>query len=60
MNVRMIVTDLDGTLFQPDKTVTPRALRALTAAHDAGIVVMAATDAALEPEAIWERLEPCR
>jgi len=24
------------------------------------IVVMAATDAALEPEAIWERLEPCR
>lgn len=43
MNVRMIVTDLDGTLFQPDKTVTPRALRALTAARDAGIVVMAAT-----------------
>jgi len=43
VNVRMIVTDLDGTLFQPDKTVTPRALRALSAAHDAGIVVMAAT-----------------
>ncbi len=43
MNVRMIVTDLDGTLFQPDKSITDRAVRALEAASDAGIVVMAAT-----------------
>lgn len=43
MSVRMIVTDLDGTLLLPDKTVTDRTVRAILAAQDAGIVVLAAT-----------------
>lgn len=43
MTIRMIVTDLDGTLLQPDKTVSERAVRALTAAQEAGLMVLAAT-----------------
>lgn len=43
MSVRMIVTDLDGTLLQPDKTVTERTVRALSAARREGLVVLAAT-----------------
>lgn len=43
MTIRMIVTDLDGTLLQPDKTVSERSVRALSAAREAGILVLAAT-----------------
>lgn len=39
----MIVSDLDGTLLLPDKTVSPRALAAIRAAQQAGIVVVPAT-----------------
>ena len=41
--VRLIASDLDGTLLAPDKTVTPRTQAALRAAHEAGIVVVVAT-----------------
>ncbi|MEA5052999.1 MAG: HAD hydrolase family protein, partial [Propionicimonas sp.] len=39
----MIVTDLDGTLLLPDLSTSPRTRRAITAAQDAGILVVAAT-----------------
>lgn len=47
MSIRMIVTDLDGTLLQPDKTVSERSVRAISAAQDAGIWVLAATGRAI-------------
>ena len=31
--IRLVATDLDGTLLQPDGTVTPRARAALRAAQ---------------------------
>lgn len=43
MGVRMIVTDLDGTLLRPDKTISDRNLRAIEAAQAAGLFVLAAT-----------------
>ena len=43
MTIRMIVTDLDGTLLLPDLSTSPRTRRAITAAQDAGILVVAAT-----------------
>lgn len=41
--IRLIATDLDGTLLRYDKTISPRALAAIQRAHDAGLVVAAAT-----------------
>lgn len=57
MSVRMIVTDLDGTLLLPDKTISPRTVRAIEAARDAGVFVLAATgrsirDVRVLPEAL--------
>ncbi len=40
---RMVATDLDGTLLQPDSTVSPRTLAALAAARDAELVVTLVT-----------------
>jgi Cof subfamily protein (haloacid dehalogenase superfamily) len=39
----MIATDLDGTLLGPDGEVSERTCAAVAAAHEAGIVVVAAT-----------------
>ena len=39
----MIATDLDGTLLGPDGEVSARTCAAIAAAHEAGIVVVAAT-----------------
>jgi Cof subfamily protein (haloacid dehalogenase superfamily) len=41
--VRLIATDLDGTLLRPDKTIGRRGLAALRGAADAGIHLVAAT-----------------
>ena len=41
--VRLIATDMDGTLLRSDQTISRRTLAAIRAADDAGIVVMAAT-----------------
>ena len=41
--VRLVASDLDGTLLGPDHELSPRTAAALRAAHDAGIVVAAAT-----------------
>lgn len=42
-NVRMVATDLDGTLLTPESTVSPRTLAAINAARDAGILVTLVT-----------------
>jgi Cof subfamily protein (haloacid dehalogenase superfamily) len=41
--VRLVATDLDGTLLGPDHELSPRTAAALRAAHEVGIVVVAAT-----------------
>lgn len=43
MDVRLIATDLDGTLFGADHRPAPESVAAVNAAVDAGIVVVAAT-----------------
>lgn len=43
MPIRLIATDLDGTLFGPDHRPEARAVSALNAAADAGIHICAAT-----------------
>ena len=41
--IRLIATDLDGTLLQHDKTISPRTVEAIRLAHQAGLRVVAAT-----------------
>ena len=41
--VRLVASDLDGTLLGPDRELSPRTLAALQAAHHEGIEVVAAT-----------------
>lgn len=41
--VRLIATDMDGTLLRSDQTISARTLAAIRDAHRAGITVMAAT-----------------
>lgn len=43
MAVRLIATDLDGTLLGPDGRLSARTIAAVRAAHEAGITVVAAT-----------------
>lgn len=43
MNVRLIASDLDGTLFNPDHELSERTIQAVKAADAAGIIVVAAT-----------------
>jgi len=43
LTVRLIASDLDGTLFGPDHRLSQRTIAAVRAAHAAGISVIAAT-----------------
>lgn len=43
MTVRLIASDLDGTLLRTDHTISERTRKAIAAAHEAGITVVAAT-----------------
>lgn len=43
MDLRLIATDIDGTLLGPHEAVTQRTIEALRAAHQAGVEVVAAT-----------------
>ena len=43
MTVRLIASDLDGTLFGPDHVPEPRTVEAVNAAVDAGLTFVAAT-----------------
>ena len=41
--IRLVATDLDGTLLRPDKTISDRTVEAIRRAHEAGLQVVAAT-----------------
>ncbi len=44
MSIKLIATDLDGTLMSPDHlTVSPRTVKALKAAHEKGVKIAIAT-----------------
>lgn len=43
MNIRLIAFDLDGTLLNSEKTVSPRTKAALTRAAEHGVVLVPAT-----------------
>jgi Cof subfamily protein (haloacid dehalogenase superfamily) len=43
VSIRLIATDLDGTLLRSDGTVSERSVAALRAAEDAGVAVVVAT-----------------
>lgn len=43
MPIRLIATDLDGTLLRPDRSVSPRTRRALDAARAAGMLTVPVT-----------------
>ena len=43
MKYRLVAFDLDGTLLRDDKSLSERSLRALTAAHEAGALIVPAT-----------------
>lgn len=43
MTIRLVATDLDGTLLGPDDRLSARTVAAVRAAHEAGITVVAAT-----------------
>ena len=40
MIVRLIASDIDGTILRSDNTIAPRTVAALTAAEDAGVTVV--------------------
>lgn len=50
--VRMVATDLDGTLLQPDGTLSERTISAIRAAQDAGIHVIPITGR--PPRITWD------
>ncbi|MDJ0396301.1 Cof-type HAD-IIB family hydrolase [Rhodococcus sp. G-MC3] len=43
VTVRLVATDLDGTLLRSDRTISPRTAAAMASAHSAGIEVVWAT-----------------
>ena len=43
MSIRLVASDLDGTLFTPDHSPGPRTVKAVNALVDAGIIVAAVT-----------------
>lgn len=43
MSVKLLISDLDGTLLGPDSRITPQTADALSRAHQAGIRLLVAT-----------------
>ena len=43
MRLRMVATDLDGTIVRPDQTLSPRTVEVLRACHAAGVLVVLVT-----------------
>lgn len=43
MDLKLVATDIDGTLLGPDHVVTDRTISSLRAAHEAGVEIVAAT-----------------
>ncbi len=56
MTVRLVATDLDGTLLRGDGSIGPRTAAALTACTRAGVAVVPIT--ARPPHATWPLLAP--
>jgi Cof subfamily protein (haloacid dehalogenase superfamily) len=54
-HVRVVATDLDGTLLDPSGEVTPRTTKAVCAAREAGIHVVPITGR--PPQAMWHLAE---
>ena len=52
MPIRLVATDLDGTLLGPDGTVHPRTAAAVSAARRSGIHVVPVTGR--PPQAVWD------
>jgi Cof subfamily protein (haloacid dehalogenase superfamily) len=50
--IRLVATDLDGTLLSPSGAVTAKARSAVKAARDAGVVVVPVTGR--PPQALWD------
>ena len=50
--VRLVATDLDGTLLLPDGTLSERTIRGVRAAQDAGILVIPITGR--PPRITWD------
>lgn len=50
--IRLVATDLDGTLLQPDGTVSKRTVRAVRLAQDAGVYVVPVTGR--PPRVTWD------
>ena len=48
MDIRLIALDLDGTVFDDKKNISPRTLAAMQAALDKGIAVVPATGRTVE------------
>ena len=48
MDIRLIALDLDGTVFDDEKRISPRTLAALRAALDRGVIVLPATGRTLD------------
>ena len=56
-SIRLVATDLDGTLLSPAGAVTSRAREAVLGAREAGIVVVPVTGR--PPQALWDLAEQC-
>jgi Cof subfamily protein (haloacid dehalogenase superfamily) len=56
--VRLLVSDVDGTLVTPDKTLTEKSIRAVEALGDAGIIF--AITSARPPQGLAMLIEPLR
>ena len=63
MNIRLIVTDLDGTLLNKSRQISPRTARALRACQARGVKIMFASGRSFEavrPFALGAELDACR
>ena len=56
-SVRLVATDLDGTLLNPSGRVTERAREAVRTARGAGVIVVPVTGR--PPQALWELADDC-
>ncbi len=55
--IRLVATDLDGTLLQPDGTVSPRTLEVLDAVDALGVVVVFVTGRPIRwMESLWQHV----
>lgn len=56
--IRLVLSDVDGTLVTPDKVLTPRAIKAVDGLREAGILF--AITSARPPQALTRFIEPLK